>query len=180
MVILYGGRMRDEGTCDDLLVSKERTTIETDSLDEETIAAVDRLLRERGGDGILSVSRPRQRLEELFLDIVERAREERLETSGATHGGATAAFLKSDEEAAEEVIERLVAPEAPAEPEEREAPEPAPVEPDDLLIEDLVEEKPEEPEPEREDVKPASEPAEDVDVGMIDALLDEPEKGRGA
>ena len=177
MVILYGGRMRDQGTCDDLLVSKERTTIETDTLDDETIAALDRLLRERTGDGILGVSRPRQRLEELFLDIVERAREERLETSGATHGGATAAFLKSDEERAEDVIEQLIAPESP--PEEPKVPAPTPTEPDDRLIEELVEEAPEAPEEPEADEREETAPAEDVDVGMIDALVDEPEKGRG-
>jgi ABC-2 type transport system ATP-binding protein len=181
MVILYGGRKRDEGTCDDLLVSKERTTIETDALDEETVAAIDKLLRERTGEGIIGVSQPRQKLEELFLDIVERAREERVETSGAMHGGATASFLKSAEEEAEAVIERLVAPAAPAEVESAPVEAvPVPTEPDDLLIEHLVKDRAEAPaEPAREVEAPKPEVEEDVDVGMIDALIDEPEKGRG-
>ena len=37
MVILYGGRKRDEGTCDSMLVTRERTTIETDALDDESL-----------------------------------------------------------------------------------------------------------------------------------------------
>ena len=85
MVILYGGRIRGEGTCDELLEKQTRTTIETDQLDDETIAEIDALIRKRsaGDKAVLSVSHPRQKLEELFLGIVERARTERLETAAA-------------------------------------------------------------------------------------------------
>lgn len=99
MVILYGGKIRGEGTCDELLSSKERTMIEADELDDQTIAEIDEVIRRRssGSKSILSVSSPRQRLEELFLGIVERAQSERTSTSGATQGGETAAFLRSAE-----------------------------------------------------------------------------------
>ncbi len=99
MAILYGGNFRDEGTCDDLLSSKERTLIETDELDEQTISEIDELIRKRtGGEkSIRNVASPRQRLEELFLGIVERAQTEKASTSGAKHGGSTAAFLSADE-----------------------------------------------------------------------------------
>lgn len=101
MVILYGGKIRGEGTCDDLLSSKERTMIESDELDEQTIAEIDEVIRRRssGSKSILSVSSPRQRLEELFLGIVEKAQTERTSTSGATQGGETASFLRSAETA---------------------------------------------------------------------------------
>ncbi len=97
MVILYGGKIRGEGTCDDLLSSKERTTIETDELDDATIAEIDEVIRRRsaGSKSILSVSSPRQKLEELFLGIVEQAQAERTATSGVTQGGETASFLRS-------------------------------------------------------------------------------------
>jgi ABC-2 type transport system ATP-binding protein len=116
MIILYGGRMRDQGTTDDLLTKRARTTIETDALDEGTIAEIDRLIRARtGGErSILTVSHPRQKLEEKFLEIVERAQRDRLETSGAANDGRTAAFLRSAEaEQGGAVIDRLLAPEAP-------------------------------------------------------------------
>ncbi len=95
MVILYGGRIRGEGSCDELLSAGDRTSIESDELDDETIAEIDEVIRRRSGGekSIRSVSVPRQRLEELFLGIVEQARNEQTKTSGATEGGATAAFL---------------------------------------------------------------------------------------
>ncbi|QYU67674.1 ABC transporter ATP-binding protein [Leptolyngbya sp. 15MV] len=97
MVILYGGKIRAQGTCDELLESQDRTAIETDALDEGTLAEVDALIRARSGGtkALRRVRRPRQTLEALFLDIVERARAENLSTSGAQAGGATAEFLPS-------------------------------------------------------------------------------------
>ncbi|MBL8762519.1 MAG: ABC transporter ATP-binding protein [Phycisphaerae bacterium] len=122
MVILYGGKIRAEGTCEQLLESQSKTTIEADSLDDATLDEIDRVIRARSGGhkSVHRVSRPRQRLEELFLDIVERARSEQLSTSGATSGGQTASFLKGGE-TGEALIDRLVsateaAPATPSKP----------------------------------------------------------------
>ncbi len=189
MIILYGGKKRDEGTTDDLLTKHSKTTIETDALDEATIAELDRLIRERtGGErSILRVSHPRQKLEEKFLDIVERAQQERLETSGAANDGKTAAFLSGEasEDQPEAVIDRLMSEEeAPAEAETThaaatEAPE---NEPEANVVAELMTES--EPEPERAPVpaSPGPEPGQppapaprvdegEVDRGVIDSLL---------
>ncbi len=114
MAILYGGKIRDEGTCEDLLSSKGRTQIEADELDEQTIAEIDEVIRRRSGGekSIRSVSAPRQKLEELFLGIVEKAQTEKASTSGAMHGGSTAAFLRADEESVDQgeaLIDSLMA-----------------------------------------------------------------------
>ena len=119
LVILYGGQKRAEGTCAELLESRSKTNIETDTLDEATIAEVDRVIRLRSGGerGVSRVSRPRQSLEELFLDIVDKAKAEQLGTSGAMSGGQTAAFLKGEAPAGESLIESLVkASDAPPPP----------------------------------------------------------------
>lgn len=110
MVILYGGRKRAEGTCAELLEQAQRTALEADALDEETIAEIDRVIRQRtgGAAALRRVSRPRQTLEELFLRIVEQARVERLTTSGVEHGGTTAPFLRGGEEDGQALVERLV------------------------------------------------------------------------
>lgn len=96
MVILYGGKIREEGTCEDLLTSEGKSIIEADALDEATIAEIDEVVRRRTGgrSAITRVSKPRQKLEDKFISIVERAMDERAETSGAQHGGQTAAFLR--------------------------------------------------------------------------------------
>src|SRR5690606_11807073 len=87
--------------------------------------------RSNGEKGVRRVARPRQKLEELFLGIVEQARRERLETSGALDGGPTAEFLRSGAEepeaaSAEDLLARLSSEErAPAEVEATEGAEAA-------------------------------------------------------
>ena len=111
MVILYGGKIQAEGTCDELLESRDKTIIESDALDDATISQIDALIRQRshGEKSVSRISRPRQRLEELFIDIVERARASNIETAGAQHGGQTAAFLKSEDESGDLLVASLVA-----------------------------------------------------------------------
>jgi ABC-2 type transport system ATP-binding protein len=118
MVILYGGKIQAAGTCDELLEAHDRTTIETDALDDATISAIDALIRERSGgkQAVERVSKPRQKLEDLFVSIVEKARAEKVETAGAQHGGRTAAFLRGDdEESGQELISKLLKAEEPVE-----------------------------------------------------------------
>ncbi len=180
LVILYGGKIRAEGTPDSLLTSQDRTIIETDALDPDTISAVDELIRRRTGQAVQRIDKPRQRLEDLFLEIVDRARAERVETSGAAAGGPTAAFLRGDEDQdGDAVISRLLEPEHETAP----APQPAapqPARPDENVIEKLVEQP--KPYPEPRDRAPR-EPAPDVDRSVIDALTDDrpdapPSKGK--
>ena len=115
LVILYGGQKRAEGTCDELLVTQSRTSIEADTLDDETVAEIDRLIRQRsqGSKAITRVTKPRQSLEALFIDIVEQARAE-ITTSGAMSGGQTASFLKAEEPSGDQLISMLTAKDAPA------------------------------------------------------------------
>ena len=196
MVILYGGRIRREGSRDDLLLAQERTTIETDRLDDATIAEIDRIIRARTGTAVARVSHPRQKLEELFMDIVRVAQSERAATSGASNEGVTAAFLRQPE-AGEDLIGRLVGagdeqlPPAPVE----DAAEPAPAPPEaaepeqeqedvleQLLQEDEAPAEPPAPAPERAPRAKKPAPAQEevdtseVDTDVIGSLLDEPDE----
>jgi ABC-2 type transport system ATP-binding protein len=110
MVILYGGKIRAQGTAGELLADSQRTLIRVPRLDERTIRAVDETLHRVQGVGIESVAAPRQTLEELFLDIVERARAEQIATSGAQSGGRIASFLQDGEGTASgaEMVDQLV------------------------------------------------------------------------
>ncbi|MBX3354817.1 MAG: ABC transporter ATP-binding protein [Phycisphaeraceae bacterium] len=102
MVILYGGRVRAEGTTEELLEDTNRTVIQAPRLKPETITRIEQVIRESEGASIERVQAPRQKLEELFISIVERARQEQVATSGAKHGGPTADFLLHGDEASEE------------------------------------------------------------------------------
>jgi len=93
MVILYGGKIRAAGTAEELLRDTKHTTIHVQRLDAAAISKVDALLRREVGVAVDRVESPRQRLEDLFLQIVDAARAEQVETSGAMRGGPTAAFL---------------------------------------------------------------------------------------
>jgi ABC-2 type transport system ATP-binding protein len=142
LVILYGGQKRAEGTCDELLVTQSRTSIEADTLDDATVAEIDQLIRARseGAKSITKVSKPRQSLEALFIDIVERARAE-INTSGATSGGETASFLKAEEATGSDLIDRLTAQAVdpvPAAPAQSAAVAAASTGPDVSIIDHLV------------------------------------------
>jgi len=90
--IMFGGKVRAQGTVDELLVRQDQTLLHTDALDVETIQAIESLLEARGLH-IDRVESPRQKLEALFLDIVHQAQAEGAITSGAKGGGKLAEFL---------------------------------------------------------------------------------------
>ncbi|MBL9120527.1 MAG: ABC transporter ATP-binding protein [Phycisphaerae bacterium] len=108
MVVLYGGKIRAGGTADELLTDTSRTVLTTQRLSPDTIARIDQVLQELQGIGVDRVDSPREKLEDFFMDLVEKARQEQVATSGAQHGGQTAAFLVEKEpEDGGELIEDL-------------------------------------------------------------------------
>ena len=176
MVILYAGKIRAEGTADELLADTERTVIETPRLAPETISRIEQVIQQCEGKAIDRVRAPRQRLEQLFMDLVDRARREQVETAGVVHGGATAGFLKADDARGDELIETLVqdqsSPIATPEPAARDAVEAGPR---DEVLAELLSDKavlaPEKKPPSR----PSGGPPSDVDASVIDDLLGDPQ-----
>ena len=173
MVILYGGKIRSEGTVTELLEDSGRTVITTPRLDPATVVTIERIIRETAHVQVERVAAPRQRLEDLFLEIVERARADKASTSGAQAGGPTAAFLRGEDTQGTGLIEELAA--APAATPKPAAPD-APATPavpvaDRAVLDDLVSGKP---------AAPAAAPAprtatpdapKGVDQSVIDDLL---------
>ncbi|MCP3902824.1 MAG: ABC transporter ATP-binding protein [Planctomycetes bacterium] len=178
LVMLYGGRIQAQGTADELLSDTRRTVITTDRLDADTISRIEQVVSERTGTGIERVDAPRQRLEDLFLEIVENARREQLETSGAVHGGVTAAFLRDgDAGEGEGLIESLMQdrPE-PTKATARKPETPEKDEPSEEVLAELLEEEPEPATKPAAKSRPApAEPKtpEDVDQSVIDTLLED-------
>ena len=112
--ILYGGRRRALGDINELLAQHSFTQITTDQIDADTLDDIRKLLAARN-KSISQVTTPRDRLESLFLRIVEDAQSRRLVTGGATAGGEVAEFLRAEGPQGREVIEQLVSVTAPAE-----------------------------------------------------------------
>ena len=94
VAIMFGGKVRAEGTCGELLEQQELTTLQTDRLPADALAEIQAVLAKRGL-GLRSVEQPRRRLESLFLEIVDTARREGTHTSGARSGGQIADFLRA-------------------------------------------------------------------------------------
>ncbi len=126
--MMYGGKVRREGNLDRLLEVQEKTTITTGALDqvsdEQIVAALERL-----GVTDVALDHPRRTLEQVFLEMVEEAKQQGLHTYGARSGRDVAAFLQGEDEddaafaerkqtqEREVLIESLVSGEAPRAPE---------------------------------------------------------------
>jgi ABC-2 type transport system ATP-binding protein len=114
IAIMFGGRVRAAGTISELLEEEHLTNLQTDALPPEALAEVREVLLRRGIK-IQSVEQPRRRLESLFLEIVDQARADGVQTSGARNGGQIADFLRDSGAAhgltdeGEGVLEGLVA-----------------------------------------------------------------------
>lgn len=110
VAVLYGGRLRAQGTVGELLAQSNLTSITTEHLDERTIEKVRQLIAQSGRERF-EVATPRDRLENLFIKIVQEAQSQRLRTGGATSGGQVAEFLRQgpdDGQQGRQIIEELV------------------------------------------------------------------------
>jgi ABC-2 type transport system ATP-binding protein len=106
VTILYGGRVQTSGRIEDVLSRGDMTQITCDRLSSETIREIELLVQRRHG-ATLSVTTPRDRLESLFLRIVETASAQRVETAGSAAAGEIAGFL-GETKGGEQVLEALV------------------------------------------------------------------------
>jgi len=127
VAVMYGGQVRKQGEITGLLTNQALTTLHADALDDDTINAIDELLRARGKH-LERVEQPRQRLEDFFLDIVHEAQKSGAAYSGAGAGGKLAGFLDHDEPKGDDLIASLTRTEA-VEPAVPDPDAPAPTEP---------------------------------------------------
>ncbi|QNN22771.1 ABC transporter ATP-binding protein [Planctomycetales bacterium ZRK34] len=176
VTILYGGKIRKQGTCDELLSDEGKTVIETESLKESTITKIDQLIQQEEGKAIRRCEAPRQKLEQLFLNIVHEAQAEGAATSGARAGGAVAEFLARDAHMPESVegrdlINQLISDDEHKDDQPAAAkPQATRETPQDSVIDDLV--KPSEPEPATTSDDQREQPKRDEpDRSVIDDLL---------
>ncbi|MEM6259010.1 MAG: ABC transporter ATP-binding protein [Planctomycetota bacterium] len=190
VAMMFGGKIRREGGLDGLLQVQEKTTITTGALDgisdEQIVAALERM-----GVTDVELDHPRRTLEQVFLEMVDEAQKEGLQTFGARSGRDVAAFLQGedDESTAEQRVEQqrevLIQSLVTGEPEEKAEPvpeavaepipqaPPTPTEADSVLADLTGESRPEPAKP-KSPPAPPTKPTDakpDADKGVIDDLL---------
>ncbi len=116
VVILYGGKVRAQGSLNELLTVSDSTRIVTPTLSKEATEKVLSVLRENLNGEEFVMDHPRRTLEEFFLDVIAKAKSDSVETSGAL-GGGIAEYLSADKDEKSAVLENLIAqPEAVKKP----------------------------------------------------------------
>jgi ABC-2 type transport system ATP-binding protein len=122
VVIYYGGKIQAMGTLKELLATPDAVRITTPVLPRETMERVLDVIRRDVSEDKVRIDTPTQNLESYFLAVVEKARAQAQQTSGATGGAKVASYLKGDSAAEQrpatnKVLERFTAPVTPkAEP----------------------------------------------------------------
>ena len=108
LVIMYGGKIRREGTVDELLTVPGKQAIEVSGgeLTDDTIAKLGQVLSSEGRD-MSEVRAPRQKLESLFLGVIDQATSEGDATTGAAVGQSVAGFLGGEEAEGDQLLDEL-------------------------------------------------------------------------
>ncbi len=174
VAIMYGGKVRRYGQIDELLEQHDRTLISTPAMDPQT---EERIIRALESEGVYdtAITRPRQKLEALFLNIVAEAQASGAATSGAQSGGKIATFLAAGGDGAdgggEDLINQLTTKTTPTDtpeqsPARAEPSKEAPAE-EDEVIGALTNKNT--PAPETNEPEPPAE--EQADTSLIDSLI---------
>ena len=115
VIILYGGRIRAQGSLNELLTVSDSTRIVTPQLSPEVTEKVLAILRENLHGESFKLDHPRRTLEEFFLDVIAQAKQESVETSGAL-GGGIASYLSAQSDKESAVLRSLIAEPEPVKP----------------------------------------------------------------
>ena len=104
IAILYGGRIQAEGNVRDLLRHSDKTEITTGRLSPAALEKIKQTLAEERAE--YTIGSPLDKLETFFINIVARAQQQAVPTSGAESRTQISEFLsaKTDERARREAI----------------------------------------------------------------------------
>jgi ABC-2 type transport system ATP-binding protein len=119
-IILYGGKIRAEGTLTKLLLDTDASRITMPLLKPEVTAKVIKILRDNLEGEEFTIDHPRRTLEDFFLDVIDQAKADSVETSGVTSGGQIASFLNEEDEKSSAVLKELLGEEEKTLPSETE------------------------------------------------------------
>jgi len=118
VVIYYGGKIQAMGTLKELLATPNEVRITAPVLPRATLEKVLEAIRADAAADKIRIDTPTQNLESYFLGVVNKAREQEAETSGATSGNRVAAYLREGAAdaggAQNRLLDRLAKAEGPA------------------------------------------------------------------
>jgi len=99
LVVLYGGKIRAAGELSNLLKVEDKTRVVTPRLSDSTIAELRTWLTAHGvaDKNNISIDNPDRDLEDFFLEVVNKAKEQNAATAGAHSGGEIPAYLLTGE-----------------------------------------------------------------------------------
>jgi len=146
IAILYGGKVQAEGDVRDLLRHSDKTEIITSRLSPATIEKIKQILAEQRAE--CSISSPMTKLETFFINIVAKAQQQAVPTSGAESKTRISDFLAAtpDEQAhraavLDQLVSAKLSNDQAAAPDTRQVqPQPTPVTPaDEDLLKRLTE-----------------------------------------
>jgi len=119
VVIYYGGRIQAMGSLQELLAKPDAVRLTCPIVTRETLQKTIDILQAEVPSDQIRVDTPTQNLESYFLSVVQRARQNEVQTSGATSGHQVAAYLRGEAEGVDvskRVLDRLTLPVAANEP----------------------------------------------------------------
>ena len=119
-IILYGGKIRAEGSLNKLLLDTDASRITMPLLKPEVTEKVIKILRENLAGEDFTIDHPRRTLEDFFLSVIDQAKADSVETSGVTSGGQIATFLNAEDEKSSAVLQELLGSEDKKVPSEAE------------------------------------------------------------
>jgi len=165
VVVLYGGRVRAEGELDMLLSIKEQTRVIVPTLDDVIMDKMKAFLMDHFDESDVTVDKPHMSLEDFFLEVINTAQQDHVETDGVTNTGEIADYLSKGID--KSVLDELVVHEKPETEAvvEDEAAAAAPV------LDELVKET-----PSVEEVQPVKSKSFEKSNEKLSQLLDEEKK----
>jgi ABC-2 type transport system ATP-binding protein len=182
IAILYGGRIQAEGNVRDLLRHSDKTEITTGRLSPAALEKIKQTLAEERAE--YTIGSPLDKLETFFINIVARAQQQAVPTSGAESRTQISDFLsaKTDERARREAILNQLVSASPSDEQtattdtQNTQPQPAPATPadEDLLnrLTEQVDSKPVTMQPTKAKPEPAT--SDQPDKSILDELTGRP------
>lgn len=106
VIILYGGKIRATGTLHELLTVTDANRITTPALSPAVTDKLISILRENLSGDEFTFDHPRKSLEQFFLEVINQAKSESIETAGVVGGGKIAEYL-TENQTAESILSDL-------------------------------------------------------------------------